>query len=255
MDAVAVPDLVGPVAHPLVQKGIVGLVRCASNLFCVNAFRPFLENIGNRAASGFVKERESGLHAERHAVGRMPDILALGIIGGRIGRFDAGAEPFCEFRQESPVQPVGLPCLVPRGEFQHVHREIARFQEHGREHVLPFHLLEGEGAGKAGAFPMADALGGGSRLPLRGRGESGMEAAGLVTAIELRRPLYGTVRAQAHEPDLLAPEGQRDEEAKDEGSGSRFHRNRCWNCWYRQGPRSRSRPRRPRPRADAACGP
>ena len=184
----------------------------------------------------------------------MPDILALGVIGCRIGRFDACAEPVCDFRQESPVQAISLPRLVSRGEFQHVHREIARFQEHGRKHVFPFHLLEGEGAGKTGAFPVTDALGGGAGLPLRGRGESGMEAAGLVAAIELRRPLYGTVRAQAHKPDLLALEGQRDEEAKDEGSGSRFHRSRCWNCWYRRGPRSRSRPRRPRPRAAAACG-
>ena len=82
MDAVAVPDLVSSVTHALVQESIVGLVGGGTNLFCVNGFCPFLEDIGSGDAAFFGREeRDCRLHPERHAISRMADILALGVIG------------------------------------------------------------------------------------------------------------------------------------------------------------------------------
>ena len=206
MDAVAVPDLVGTIAHAFIQEGIIRLVGGGANLFCVNGFRPLPEDIGDGDAAFIGREdRDRGFHPERHAISRMADILALGVIGGHIIGLDAEGEIIKELRREAAAQLVGLARLVARGQFHHIDREIARFQEHRRKHVLSFDLLEGERAGIGGPDAMVRSAGGGAGLPERGSLESRLIAAFFEAAVHLRRPpVVEGVRMYAQQADALA---------------------------------------------------
>ena len=233
MEAVAVPDLIGAVAHALVQEGVVGLVRRAADLFRVDAFRPFPEHIGDGHSGVFIHlDRDRGLHPQRHAVGRMADILALGVIGGAVVGLAAKDKEFVvHFVGEPAAHPVGLARFVAGGELDHVHREIARLQEHGGEHFLTVHLLEGEGALIGCAVMMQDTLGLRPGFPERRRLERGLVAAFLEAAVHRRRARRTfSVRSRTEQADVLGAQAQRHEQAKDAGFVSRSHKNRCLNC-------------------------
>ena len=180
MEAVSVPDLVGSVTQPLVQECVIGLVRCRAHLLGINRFRAFLENIRQGQARLFVHlERDRGLYPQRHPVGRMADILPLGIIGGAVGGFSAQDQEVVSQRgRKAATEAVGLARLVAGRKFQHVDGEIARLQEHGGEHFLSAHLLEGERALPGGPVCMQDSFRPGPGFPERG----GLERR-LVTAL------------------------------------------------------------------------
>ena len=253
MDAVAVPDLVGAVPHSLVQEREIRLVRSCAYLLGVDRFRPLAEDVGERYPDVAADDGESGLHLQVHAVGRMADILALGIVGGRVIGLDAESELLREGGGEAAAQLVGLARLVAGGEFQHIDGEIARLQEHGRELLFPFDLFEGEGAREGRVFAVMRALRRGAGLPERGRGESGMIAARLVAAIYAGLSRGARLRVQPQEADVLALQGQgHQQQAKDAGSVSRSHRSHCLNCSCPRGPRIHS-PRWPFHRPSAAA--
>ena len=257
MDAVAVPDLVGAVPHALVQEGEIRLVRRGAYLLGVNRFRALAEDIGGGEPDPVVADdRDGRLHLQVHAVGRMADILALGIVRCGIIGLDAEGELLRERGGEAATQLVGLARLVSGGEFQHIDGEIARLQEHGRKLFFPFDLFEGEGAREGRVFPVVRALRRGAGLPERGRGESGMIATRLVAAVHAGLACGARLRVQPQEADVLALKGQRHQQkAKDAGSVSRSHRSRCLNCSCPSGPRTRS-PRKPsRPPCAGAYAP
>ena len=255
VDAVAVPDLVSAVTHALVQEGKVRLVRGRADLLGVNRFRPLAEDVGDGYPDVVADDGEGRLHLQVHPVGRMTDILALGVVGGEIVGLDAENEFLRERRGEAASQLVSLPRLVAGGELQHIDREIARFQEHGRKLLLSFNLFEGERPCEGCILSVARSLRRGASLPKRGRGESGMVTARLVAAVYAGLARGARRRVQPQEADVLTLQGQRHQQAKDAGFVSRSHRNHCLNCSCPRGPRTRSRPKLSRPPSGGAYVP
>ena len=217
------------VPHALVQEGEIRLVRRGAYLLGVNRFRPLAEDIGGGKPDPVVADDGDGrLHLQVHAVGRMADILALGVVGGRVIGLNAEDELLRERGGETAAQLVRLAGLVAGGEFEHIDREVARLQEHGRKLLLAVDLLEGEGAREGGVFSVMRALRRGAGFPERGRGESGMVTARLVAAVHAGLAPAARHRVQPKEADVLALQGQgHQQQAKDAGSVSRSHRSHC----------------------------
>ena len=162
----------------------------------------------------------------------MADILALGVVGRAVvGLAADDQEIVVKVGRKAAAQRVGLARLVAGGELDYVHREIARLQEHGGEHLFPVHLLEGEGSLIGSRRFMQDAFRIRSRFPERGGLEGGFVTAFLEAAVQGRRALrtrFGLALPQ--QADILGAQAQRHEQAKDAGFVSRSHKSRCLNC-------------------------
>ena len=73
---------------------------------------------------------------------RVPEVLPFGIVL----RCEAYLSPYppvpADVCRDASVKMVGLPGLLPGGEFQHVHRIISGTSRHGAAHVFSGKVLE-----------------------------------------------------------------------------------------------------------------
>ena len=236
VDAGAVPGLVGTIAETLVEKGIVGIGRRRPDLLRLDGLGRLSEHEGQPETLPAADAVEHGRdHAEIQPIVRMADILSLGVILRNEADAPAEAPCFTERMGDTAVETVALQRLVAGRKLQHVNRIIARIDKHGRHHVLPVQLLEGETAGHIGLPETAPGLRGSTGPPvIRGR-VAGAEAALLDAGIDLGRGgvAAGGARLEADVPALgtKQPESATHQRQYAE-KPFRFHRNPCLNCWY-----------------------
>ena len=198
------------IAHPLVQEEGGAIF---ARLLRIDLLRPEAEYIGRCQAHVVIHHiGDGGLQANAQAECRVPEIGPFSRIGRLDGALDAGRPLIAQVREETGFQPSGFAGLRSRGEFQEVHREIARLQEHRRSHFHSRLLLDGQTALPGCVLAVADAGGTGAGRPLEQRHVHRPEPALFHPAPKGGFTLgVRTVRIQADQSDFLALGQEREE--------------------------------------------
>ena len=121
VDAAAVPDLHGAVAHALVKEGHVGIGLGLAHLLCGDEFRVLAENAGEACLKGVSPIVDGRSNLKFLPVGGVAEVLALCVVHALEGGRGTGSPAAAVFPCEAAAYGVGLLHLVSGGEFQHVY--------------------------------------------------------------------------------------------------------------------------------------